>query len=57
VTTTGMSAPPMEEVMCRPRAPLDSTPVVRARVARVGSEVTQNAAVRGICIKSSEKSR
>ena len=44
VMTTGMSAPPMEAVMCRPRAPLDTTPAVRERAARVGSPVRQNPA-------------
>ena len=43
MTTTGMSAPPMDDVIWRPKAPLLSTPVVRAREARVGSDVMQNA--------------
>ena len=43
VTTTGMSAPPMDDVIWRPKAPLLSTPVVKAREARVGSDVMQKA--------------
>ena len=43
VTTTGISAPPIDDVMCKPRAPLEITPVVKAKEARVGSEDTQKA--------------
>lgn len=44
VITTGMSAPPMEAVMCNPNAPLDTTPAPRESAARVGSPVTQKPA-------------
>ena len=47
MTTTGMSAPPMDDVIWRPKAPLLSTPVVKAREARVGSDVMQNAGEQG----------
>jgi hypothetical protein len=44
-----MSAPPMDEVMCRPSAPLERTPVVKAKEARVGSEDTQKAGRERVC--------
>ena len=43
MNTTGISAPPMDDVMCKPRQPLERTPVVKAKEARVGSEDTQKA--------------
>mmetsp|Transcript_15915 Transcript_15915/g.14396 ORF Transcript_15915/g.14396 Transcript_15915/m.14396 type:complete len:93 (-) Transcript_15915:2219-2497(-) len=42
VITTGISAPPIDDVMCRPSAPLDTTPVPKQTAASVGSPVVTN---------------
>ena len=55
MTTTGMSAPPMDDVICKPRAPLERTPVVKAKEAKVGSEDTQKARRGEILLKRKKK--
>jgi hypothetical protein len=47
---TGMSAPPMDEVICNPKIPLLKTPEVRAKLAMVGSLVVQNAIIEATLI-------
>ena len=41
---TGISAPPIDDVICRPNAPLLTTPEANARAATVGSPVMQKVA-------------
>ena len=57
MTTTGMSAPPMDDVICKPRAPLERTPVVKAKDAKVGSEDTQKARKDIYCWNARHKKR